>query len=110
VIHLLSALLLANVTFSAPQPVSVSHYGSEYVGLPMYSGRLYDPTEPVCASNDWPIGAVLVVAYQGNAAVCVVQDRMRDGGNLDMTPAGFARLAPLSRGRVDATAWEVNRW
>lgn len=103
----LSLSLLAGVTLSPPEPVSLSYYGAEYVGRTMYSGRRYNPSEPVCASPDRPMGARLVVCHEGRCAGCVVADRMITGPYLDASSAVFERLAPLSRGRIAAQVSSV---
>ena len=98
------------MTLGPVERASVSWYGSAHHGGIMANGQRYDMGDPTtCASNDYALGARLVVAFEGRAVVCQVRDRMAPGwhGAVDMSRAGFARLAPLSRGRLNAVVSEV---
>ena len=59
-----------------------------------------------CASPDLPKGTVLTVtASSGAQVVCTVDDREADnpGRVVDLSPAEFSQLAPLSSGVVAVT-------
>jgi len=110
-VTLLALALLAGVTFGQPQAVSVSYYHPALEGLATASGAPYDPQGWTAASNDYPLGTRLVVCFDRECTLVMVNDRMVKELHLtlDLTEAAFMRLAPLSRGRLEGVAMEVRR-
>lgn len=83
-------------------------YGEAYRGGPLAcSGEPYDPGDPTVAAgpvDEWPCGTRLKVCGATCIEVIVV-DRCPGclGCHVDLSPAGFAQLAPLAAGRVAVT-------
>jgi hypothetical protein len=84
-------------------------YGPGFVGNLTYCGEVYDDTAYTAASNTLPCGTVVVVVGQDSGASVSVRinDRGGFGGStiLDMTPAAFSVLAPLSWGVTAVTVY-----
>ena len=62
-----------------------------------------------CASNRYPLLSRLLVSRHGKAVRVVVVDRIGHGSECDLCPAAFARLAPLSAGRIEAQVRVLSR-
>ena len=101
------ALLLTVFTASAAewQPMTASWYGAEVCSpgpsCRTASGALFDYRDPrIAAHKTLPFGAWLLVCHMEKCLVTQVLDRgpFVAGRDLDLSQAGFARLAPLSRG------------
>lgn len=75
-----------------------SWYGEEHRGKPMANGRPFDPDELVCASWDYPLGAIVKVTYRSREVILRVEDRgpakrlVRQGRVVDLSKAAFRRL------------------
>jgi len=87
-------------------------YAEPYVGRPMRNGDVYTGTGLTCAVDGivWRMfaGKMLLVCAGMRCVTCTVTDTGRlwqAGVALDLSPAVFARLAPLAQGRVDVRAW-----
>jgi rare lipoprotein A (peptidoglycan hydrolase) len=90
-------------TTTAPAPVATSSGNSESGEATYYAS--YFPASG-CASPSLPKGTVLTVtAASGGSVVCTVDDQEGDnaGRVVDLSPAEFSELAPLSQGVVQVT-------
>jgi rare lipoprotein A (peptidoglycan hydrolase) len=86
-----------------PEPVATSSGNSESGEATYYAS--YFPASG-CASPSLPKGTVLTVtAASGGTVVCTVDDQEADnaGRVVDLSPAEFSELAPLSQGVVQVT-------
>lgn len=110
-----SALVLGApaVALSAPGPaaagssrVIVRYYGAEFEGSRLACGGTFRADDvAVAATNSWPCGTVLRVCTATACVTVTVRDTGGMGPNeIDLSPAGFAKLAPLSAGQITATA------
>lgn len=65
----------------------------------MANGQPMNPEAMTCASWHYPLGAVLEVSHGGKTVKVVCCDR---GGlqQIDLSPAAFKKLAPLSKGII----------
>lgn len=93
-----------------PKPQSRSGVASwvdyRLAGSLMANGKPFDPDKLTCASWHYPLGTVLLVTTPDRGTVVTVTDRgpnKRLGREIDLSPAAFKRLAPLSKGLVDVT-------
>jgi rare lipoprotein A (peptidoglycan hydrolase) len=87
----------------APAPVAAASGNSESGDATYYAS--YFPASG-CASPSLPKGTVLTVtAATGGSVVCTVDDLEADnvGRVVDLSPAEFSELAPLSQGVVQVT-------
>jgi rare lipoprotein A (peptidoglycan hydrolase) len=99
-------------TGSQARLLSATYYHPSLVGEQMANGRYYDPRNPtIAASNSYPLGTVLRVRHLHSTAYLDVEvmDRGSDDLDLDLSEAGFARLAPLVVGRVAVCAEIIRR-
>ena len=72
------------------------------------NGEVFDDTELVCASWDWPFGTRLKVSNtkNGRSVIVTVADRgpakrlYRQGRKIDLSRKAFSVLAPLSQGLI----------
>jgi hypothetical protein len=74
------------------------------------NGDKFEPKGYTCAvrsRRDWKHWIRL--EYQGRVVYCYANDRMPEGSRAeyDLTPAAFARLAPLRQGRLKGVKVEV---
>ena len=83
----------------------VRYYGAEFDGGRMACGGVYRADDPgVAAAVSWPCGTVLRVCTTANCLIVTVRDRGLMGpGEIDLAPAGFARLGPLYAGVLSVT-------
>lgn len=91
-------------TTTAPKlPPEVPAVGNTQTGRATY----YDQEQGVCAHRSLPLGTEVTVtaAGSGAAVTCTVGDRgpFVQGYVIDLSPADFEQLAPLSAGRVTVT-------
>jgi len=90
-------------TTEAPVPIVASGDSTESGAATFYASYFPDSG---CASPSLPKGTVLTVtAADGAQVVCTVDDREADnpGRVVDLSPAQFEELAPLSQGVVEVT-------
>ncbi len=82
-------------SFAAKQSGGASHYDERSV-IAFPKAR----SSKGCAHRTLPAGTVVKVRYNGKATTCVVDDRgpYVSGRILDLQPAQFDDLAPLSKG------------
>jgi rare lipoprotein A (peptidoglycan hydrolase) len=88
----------------APAPVAASSSGNSESGGATYYASYFPASG--CASPTLPKGTVLTVtAATGGSVVCTVDDQEGDnaGRVVDLSPAEFSELAPLSQGVVQVT-------
>ena len=104
-------LLLSGLAL-AQEPVVCSWYADSpedqgrFVGQTA-SGEPYDVTTMTCAHKTLPFGTwVCLVGDNGSSVTVKVNDRgpFVKGRDFDLTPAAFARLAPLDKGLVRVRA------
>lgn len=91
-------------TTAAQAPAVESSSGDSASGGATYYASYFPASG--CASPSLPKGTVLTVtAADGSQVVCTVDDREADnpGRVVDLSPAEFSELAPLSQGVVDVT-------
>ena len=63
-----------------------SFYGEAYRGRTMANGQPFDPDELTCASWDYPLGTVLLVAHEDRKVEVTVTDR---GPRRDLAEKGI---------------------
>jgi expansin (peptidoglycan-binding protein) len=64
----------------------------------------------VAATNSWPCGTALRVCTATACVTVTVRDKGGMAANeIDLSPAGFAKLASLSAGQITATAEVVGQ-
>jgi rare lipoprotein A (peptidoglycan hydrolase) len=88
-----------------------TYYHPSLAGEPMANGVPYDPRNPLQASsNRYPLGTLLLLSRTDGTASLVVQvmDHGSSTLDLDLSEAGFSRLAPLQAGRVPVCAEPLN--
>jgi rare lipoprotein A (peptidoglycan hydrolase) len=85
----------------APQPVATSSGNSQSGDATYYASYFPDNG---CASPFLPKGTVLTVTAASGTVVCTVDDKEDDSARVvDLSPAQFSQLAPLSQGVVQVT-------
>lgn len=100
-------LLLILVTSQA-QAHTATWYGDSFHGRLTASGERYNQNAFTCASNKYKFGTRLKVTNtaNGKSVICRVNDRggfSKYGTTLDLSKASFAKIAPLSQGKIKVT-------
>lgn len=97
----LTTLLL---TVNASAQVA-TYYGGSFHGRKTASGERFNQYAMTCASNTHAFGTQLKVTNvkNGKSVICRVNDRGgfgKRGVALDLSKGAFAKIAPLSQGRI----------
>ena len=79
-------------------------YGGSFHGNYTKSGEIFDKNKLTCASNKFPLGAVIKVTNKKNKKSVIV--KVNDTGAMpenvvDLSEGAFKRIAKLSEGRVE---------
>ncbi len=100
----------ARMERAAKGNVKVRYYVAP-VGSVTRSGELYNPFSFSCAVNDSNLmDKWLRVEFNGKVVYVYANDFRADSAppiKIDLTPAAFARLAPLARGVIDCKIEEA---
>lgn len=102
-------LFLAIALFAtASQANYATYYSDKFHGRKTASGERYNQNALTCASNQYKFGTRLKVTNKANgkSVVCRVNDRGgfgKYGTALDLSKASFAKIAPLSQGKIKVT-------
>ena len=79
-------------------------YGNQFHGRLTASGERFNQNAMTCASNKHKLGTQLKVTNtaNGKSVVCHVNDtgKLGKGVVVDLSKGAFAKIAPLSQGRV----------
>ena len=79
-------------------------YGNQFHGRLTASGERFNQHAMTCASNQHQLGTQLKVTNtaNGKSVVCRVNDRGRLGKGVvvDLSKGAFAKIAPLSQGKI----------
>ena len=82
-------------------------YGNQFHGRLTASGERFNQYAMTCASNKHKFGTQLKVTNtaNGKSVACRVNDRGRLGKGVvvDLSKGAFAKIAPLSQGKVKVT-------
>ena len=82
-------------------------YGNQFNGRLTASGERFNQRAMTCASNRYKLGTQLKVTNtaNGKSVVCRVNDRGKLGRGVvvDLSKGAFAKIAPLSQGKVKVT-------
>ena len=82
-------------------------YGNQFNGRLTASGERFDQHAMTCASNRYKLGTYLTItnAKTGKSVVCRVNDRGKLGKGVvvDLSKGAFAKIAPLSQGKIKVT-------
>lgn len=80
-----------------------TYYHQSLHGNVMSCGGLYDRFDPmIAAATGWECGTRLRIRYGDRTLEVVVQDTGRfPSTHVDLSEAGFQKLAPLAEGRID---------
>lgn len=82
-------------------------YGNQFHGRLTASGERFNQHAMTCASNKHKFGTYLNItnAKTGKSVVCRVNDRGKLGKGVvvDLSKGAFAKIAPLSQGKVKVT-------
>ena len=96
----LIALLLATPAIAS----YATWYGNQFHGRLTASGERFNQHAMTCASNKHKFGTQLKVTNtaNGKSVVCRVNDRGRLGKGVvvDLSKGAFAKIAPLSQGKI----------
>lgn len=94
------------VASAGATPVVLTYYHPSFEGSRMYCGGVYRADDPtIAATNSWPCGTVLRVCRGAACITVTVRDKGGMGPNhIDLSAAGFARLAALGDSLVTGTA------
>jgi uncharacterized protein YgiM (DUF1202 family) len=86
--------------------VTVRYYSADFEGSRMACGGVFRSDDvTVAATNSWPCGTVLRVCNGAPCITVTVRDRGGMATNeIDLSVAGFTRIAPLGAGQITATA------
>ena len=90
------------------QAATVTYYGDKFHGKKTASGERFNQNAMTCASNSHKFGTHLKVTNTANdkSVICRVNDRGgfgKYGTTLDLSKASFAKIAPLSKGKIKVT-------
>jgi len=79
------------------------------LGDGMADGSPFNPDDPtIAASNQWPLGARLLVCHGERCIQVCVRDRGAFSHSLDLSRAAFAMLEPLGTGVIDVVVQRVS--
>ena len=82
-------------------------YGNQFHGRMTASGERFNQHAMTCASNKHKFGTQLQVTNtaNGKSVACRVNDRGRLGKGVvvDLSKGAFAKIAPLSQGKIKVT-------
>ena len=82
-------------------------YGNQFHGRMTASGERFNQHAMTCASNKHKFGTQLKVTNtaNGKSVVCRVNDRGKLGRGVvvDLSKGAFAKIAPLSQGKIKVT-------
>lgn len=82
-------------------------YGNQFHSRLTASGERFNQKAMTCASNKHKFGTYLTItnAKTGKSVVCRVNDRGKLGKGVvvDLSKGAFAKIAPLSQGKVKVT-------
>lgn len=97
---------------TASQANYATYYGDKFHGRKTANGERFDQNAMTCASNRHKFGTRLKVTNKANgkSVVCRVNDRggfSKYGTTLDLSKASFAKIAPLSDGKVRVTIRKI---
>jgi rare lipoprotein A (peptidoglycan hydrolase) len=67
----------------------------------MANGQVLDDNAATCAFNKVKLGTKVKIVYGDKAAECIVADRIGIMGRIDLTPAVFEKMGPLSSGLLE---------
>ncbi len=104
---LCAVVVISCVTSRAAE--KASWYGEKHRGLPMADGRLFNPDKLSAASWFFDLGTKVVVTHASRSVVVEITDRgpakrlCREGRQIDLSRAAFARLASPDLGLIDVT-------
>ena len=96
-------------TPSKTKEALVSWYCEGFEGNRTASGEIYDCDALTAAHNSLPFGTRVRLTAGGNSVEVTINDRggfQAYGREFDVTPAVFARLAPIRVG-ILAVEWEI---
>ena len=96
---LLATLMLATIHFPA-NATTATYYASHYHGKRTASGIRFNKNAYYAAHRSLAFGTRLRVTNRRNGKSVVVKIVDRCRCSLDLSPAAFRRLAPLSAGRI----------
>ena len=98
---------IALITLLLSTPAIASYatwYGNQFHGRLTASGERFNQHAMTCASNKHKFGTQLKVTNlaNGKSVVCRVNDRgpLGKGVVVDLSKGAFAKIAPLSQGRI----------
>lgn len=88
-------------------------YGGKFHGRLTASGERFNQNALTCASNKYKFSTQLIVTnlYNGKSVTCTVNDRGgfdKYGVSLDLSKAAFAKISPLSKGKIKVTIVPIN--
>ena len=88
--------------FSQITAQTATFYHDKYEGRKTANGDIFHQDGMTCASNDYPIGTLLRVFYNGKSIDVRVNDRLKNGTKnvIDLTSFGFGLLSDTSKGRI----------
>ena len=103
-VRLFILLLCINIVICQASFYGTSNDG--YAWKRTASGEVMNPNKMTCASWYYPLGTWLKVSRKKKSVIVRVNDR---GGyhRLDLSPAAFKKLAPLSRGIIQVRVEKV---
>jgi rare lipoprotein A len=105
----LLTILMITETMASAWADQASWYGERHRGLPMASGRAFDPDRFTAASWFYELGTKLAVTHGERSVIVEVTDRgpakrlVNRGRKIDLSRAAFAKLASPSVGLIDVT-------
>ena len=101
-------IILFTLLLSTPAIANyATWYGNQFHGRLTASGERFNQHAMTCASNKHKFGTSLKVTNtaNGKSVVCRVNDRGKLGKGVvvDLSKGAFAKIAPLSQGKVKVT-------
>jgi uncharacterized protein YraI len=100
------AFSAASAAPAGSTPVTVRYYSTAFEGSRLACGGTFRADDvTVAATNSWPCGTTLRVCTATACVTVTVRDKGGMAANeIDLSPAGFAKLSALSAGQITATA------
>ena len=97
--------LIALLLFITPAVADyATWYGNQFHGKRTVRGERFNQNAMTCASNRYKLGTRLTITNtaNGKSVVCRVNDtgKLGKGVVVDLSKGAFAKIAPLSQGKV----------
>ena len=108
----MKTILIVMCYFCLTSFYEATFYGGSFHGNYTKSGEIFDKNKLTCASNKFPLGAVIKVTNKENKRSVVVRNNDRGSmpnNVIDLSEKAFSKIANLKKGRIKVSV-SVIKW